>query len=41
MHPDYAPLLKAMGAADEQDDVFASVCYCPIADLDNADMAYG
>ena len=26
-HPAYAPLLKAMGAADERDDVFASVCY--------------
>lgn len=38
--PDYAPLLKAMGATDERDDVFASVCYCPIADLDHADMAY-
>ena len=39
-HPAYAPLLKAMGAADERDDVFASVCYCPITDLDHADMAY-
>lgn len=39
-HPSYAPLLKAMGAADERDDVFASVCYCPITDLDHADMAY-
>lgn len=39
-HPAYAPLLKAMGAADERDDVFASVCYCPIVDLDHADMAY-
>lgn len=36
----YAPLLKAMGAADERDDVFASVCYCPIIDLEHADMAY-
>lgn len=39
-HPAYAPLLKVMGAADERDDVFASVCYCPITDLDHADMAY-
>lgn len=39
-HPSYAPLLKAMGAADERDDVFASVCYCPITDLDHADIAY-
>lgn len=39
-NPAYKPLLKAMGAADERDDVFASVCYCPITDLDHADMAY-
>ena len=39
-HPAYAPLLKVMGAADERDDVFSSVCYCPITDLDHADMAY-
>ena len=29
-----------MGAADERDDVFASVCFCPIIDLAHADMAY-
>ena len=28
------------GAADTRDDVFASVCYCPITDLDHADMDY-
>lgn len=39
-HPDYEPMLKAMGAADERDDIFAAVCYCPIIDLDHADMAY-
>lgn len=39
-HPDYEPLLQAMGAAPARDDVFASVCYCPIIDLDHADMAY-
>ena len=39
-HPEYADMLKAMGAADERDDVFASVCYCPIIDLEHADMAY-
>ena len=39
-HPDYEPLLNAMGAAQERDDVFASVCFCPITDLDHADMAY-
>lgn len=32
--------LRAMGAAEERDDVWASVCYCPITDLEHADMAY-
>lgn len=36
----YAPYLREMGAADTRDDVFAAVCYCPITDLDHADMAY-
>lgn len=39
-HPDYEPYLKAMGAASAKDNVFASVCYCPIIDLEHADMAY-
>lgn len=39
-NPVYEPYLKAMGAADTRDDVFASVCFCPITDLDHADMAY-
>lgn len=39
-NPEYAPYLEAMGAADARDDVFASVCYCPIIDLDHADMSY-
>lgn len=39
-NPAYEPYLKAMGAAEERDDVFASVCYCPITDLEHADMAY-
>lgn len=39
-HPDYEPMLKAMGAADTRDDIYAAVCYCPIIDLDHADMAY-
>lgn len=38
--PLYEPYLREMGAADARDDVFASVCYCPIIDLDHADMAY-
>ena len=36
----YEPLLEAMGAAKAKDDVFAAVCYCPITDLEHADMAY-
>src|SRR5271165_5706702 len=32
--------LKAIGAADERDDIFAASCYCPITNLDHADMAY-
>ena len=39
-HPAYEPLLEKMGAARERDDVFASVCFCPIIDLEHADMAY-
>lgn len=39
-NPAYESLLKAMGAADTKDNVFAAVCYCPIIDLENADMAY-
>jgi hypothetical protein len=37
---DYAPYLKAIGAAEEHDDIFAASCYCPITNLTNADMAY-
>lgn len=37
---DYEPYLKALGAADARDDVYAASCYCPITNLDNADMAY-
>jgi hypothetical protein len=37
---DYEPYLMAIGAADERDDVFASSCYCPITNLENADAAY-
>lgn len=38
--PEYEPMLEVMGAAKERDDVFASVCFCPIIDLEHADMAY-
>ena len=37
---DYEPYLKTLGAADNRDDVYAASCYCPITNLDNADMAY-
>lgn len=36
----YQPYLKRMGAADTRDDVFAAVCYCPITDLNHADIEY-
>lgn len=39
-NPAYDSYLKAMGAADTRDDIFAAVCFCPITDLDNADKAY-
>lgn len=38
--PEYEPYLKAMGAADASDAVYASICYCPITDLNHADMEY-
>ncbi len=38
--PAYASYLEAMGAAKTRDDVFASIVYCPIIDLEHADMAY-
>lgn len=37
---DYEPYLKELGAADERDDIFAVSAYCPITNLENADMAY-
>ncbi len=37
---DYEPYLKAIGAAEERDDIFAANCYCPIHNLENADAAY-
>jgi hypothetical protein len=39
-HPLYQQDLAAMGAAEESDSVFAASCYCPITDLDHADLAY-
>ena len=38
---DYEEELKRAGAfMDEPDDIFAAQCYCPIIDLDHADLAY-
>lgn len=39
-NPDYEPYLKALGAAKGTDDIFAVSAYCPITNLDYADMAY-
>ncbi len=39
-NPDYEPYLTALGAAKGTDDVFGVSAYCPIINLDNADMAY-
>lgn len=37
---DYDAYLRRMGTADARDDVFAAICYCPITDLNHADMEY-
>lgn len=37
---DYEPYLKELGAANANDDIFAVSSYCPITNLDHADMAY-
>jgi hypothetical protein len=39
-HADYEPFLKEIGAANATDDIFAVSAYCPIINLENADMAY-
>ena len=36
----FEPYLQAMGAAPERDDIYAAVCYCPIVDLEHADVMY-
>lgn len=38
--PDYEPYLRAIGAAEERDDIYAANSYCPIHNLENADSAY-
>ncbi len=40
-HPDYEDYLREAGAfMDESDAMFASQIYCPIIDLEHADLAY-
>lgn len=39
-HPDYQHYLEKLGAADASDEIFAASCYCPITNLEHADMAY-
>jgi acetyl esterase/lipase len=36
----YDEYFKEIGAAEARDDVFASAVFCPMCDLDHADMAY-
>jgi hypothetical protein len=36
----YDEYLKEIGAAEEDDRIYASACFCPITDLDHADGAY-
>ena len=38
--PEYEPYLKAMGATPAKDNIFGAICYCPITDLNHADMEY-
>ncbi|MFN8240465.1 MAG: subtype B tannase [Bacteroidales bacterium] len=38
--PLFDSYLKNIGAAGGSDDIFASACFCPITDLENADGAY-
>ncbi len=38
--PDYDSYLQIVGAAPTRDDIYAASCYCPITNLDHADMAY-
>ena len=39
-HPDYDRYLEEIGAAEAGDEIFAASCYCPITNLEHADMAY-
>lgn len=37
---EYDSYLEAMGAAKAKDNVYGAICYCPITDLNHADMEY-
>lgn len=39
-NPLFDKYLKEIGAANEDDNIFASACFSPITDLEHADMAY-
>ena len=39
-HPDYAPYLEDIGAAEEEDNIFAAAGFSPIVNLEHADGAY-
>jgi hypothetical protein len=39
-HGDFEAYLSEIGAAKASDDIFAVSAYCPITNLENADMAY-
>ena len=39
-HSDYDSYLEEIGAARERDDIYGASCYCPIINLEHADMAY-
>ena len=39
-HDLYASYLKELGAADASDAIFGCAAFCPITDLEHADMAY-
>jgi hypothetical protein len=39
-NPLYEPYLREIGAADTRDDIFAVISFCPITDLEHADMSY-
>ena len=36
----FEPYLEEIGAAEERDDVFAALSFCPITDIENSDTAY-